>query len=197
MCVFECMMCKETKYKFSCTHELQRPKQQYVIGMHFIVHTYRTHRISWLCPYNKISENAAVPKQLFFLILPCLPPYVSHWMLKWKNSQLGVERKPITQDMEAMLWEKGIFSVESCKWLLNDVYFSMFLGWRSCNEHRSLDVKQFRLTISDGIDYVEYISRTKFLIISSRNVLMKLNYKVTLQTIVAKSLIQLSSSVWM
>ena len=42
-----------------------------------------------------------------------------------------------------------------------------------------MDVKQFRLTISDGIDYVEYISRTKFLIISSRNVLMKLNYKVT------------------
>ena len=49
---------------------------------------------------------------------------------------LGVERKsaePITRDMEAILWEKGIFSVESCKGLLNVVYFynCKFFGLRS------------------------------------------------------------------
>ena len=78
---------------------------------------------------------------------------------------LGVERKlaePITQDMEAILWEKGIFSVESCKGLLNVVYFynCKFFGLKSGDEHRSLDVEQFRFGISDDIDYVEYIGRT-------------------------------------
>ena len=78
---------------------------------------------------------------------------------------LGVERKlaePITQDMEAILWEKGIFSVESCKGLINVMYFynCKCFGLRSGDEHRSLDVEQFRFCVSDGIDYVEYIGRT-------------------------------------
>ena len=81
---------------------------------------------------------------------------------------LGVERKsaePITRDMEAILWEKGIFSVESCKGLLNVhvVYFYNYCkccGLRSGDEHRSLDVEQFHFGVSDGIDYVEYIGRT-------------------------------------
>ena len=84
---------------------------------------------------------------------------------------LGVERKsaePITQDMEAILWEKGIFSVESCKGLLNVVYFynCKFFGLRSGDEHRSLDVEQFRFCVSDGIDYVEYIGRTSKTLLS-------------------------------
>ena len=65
---------------------------------------------------------------------------------------LGVERKsaePITRDMEAILWEKGIFSVESCKGLLNVVYFynCKFFGLRSGDEHRSLNVEHLFLVV--------------------------------------------------
>ena len=65
---------------------------------------------------------------------------------------LGVERKSaelITRDMEVILWEKSIFSVESSKGLLNVVYFYnfKFFGLRSGDEHHSLDVEHFFLVV--------------------------------------------------
>ena len=77
------------------------------------------------------------------------------------------ERKsaePITRDMEATLWEKGVFSRNSAQGLLNIVYFynCKVFGLRAGDEHRNLNVEQFRFGVSndDGSEYLEFVGRS-------------------------------------
>lgn len=73
----------------------------------------------------------------------------------------GIGKKcaePITRDMERVLWEKGVFCRNSAVGLLNVVYFynCKLFGLRAGDEHRGLNVEQFRFG-KDEDEYLEFI----------------------------------------
>ena len=73
------------------------------------------------------------------------------------------QAQPITPEMEATLWEKGIFSRETSKGLLNVVfwYSCKLFGLRAADEHRDLKVSQFIIGDNDaGHRYLRYVGKT-------------------------------------
>ena len=53
---------------------------------------------------------------------------------------------PVTQDMETVFWEKGIFGTSTSEGLLNTVYYynCKLFGLRAGDEHRNLDAEQYK-----------------------------------------------------
>ena len=73
------------------------------------------------------------------------------------------QAQPITPEMEATLWDKGIFSRETSKGLLNVVfrYSCKLFGLRAADEHRDLKVSQFIIGDNDaGHHYLRYVGKT-------------------------------------
>ena len=70
--------------------------------------------------------------------------------------------EPITRDMEAKLWDDGLFSRKTGTGLMNIVYFynCKLFGLRAGDEHRSLTVDQYRFGTSDGCEYMEFSGRS-------------------------------------
>ncbi len=72
------------------------------------------------------------------------------------------QAQPISMEMEASLWEKGIFSRKSGDGLLNIVYFynSKLFGLRAGDEHCSLCVEQFCFGEDGSTRYMQFNGRS-------------------------------------
>ena len=78
---------------------------------------------------------------------------------------IGLHKKqaqPITQEMEATLWEKEIFSRNTGRGLLNIVfwYSSKMFGLRAADEHRWLEVEQFTIEADETGRFLRFSGRS-------------------------------------
>ena len=66
------------------------------------------------------------------------------------------QAQPITAEQEHILWEKGLLGTRDAETLVRTVYFynSKAFGLRSREEHRALDVTQFKLRLDEFGRYV-------------------------------------------
>ena len=82
-------------------------------------------------------------------------------------TKLGVgavkrQAQPISASMENTLWEKGIFSLETSRGLLNVVfwYACKLFGLRAADEHKNLEVHQFIIGDDETGHYLRFVGKS-------------------------------------
>ena len=72
------------------------------------------------------------------------------------------QAQPVTPEMENTLWEKGIFSHETSKGLLNVVfwYTCKLFGLRAADEHKRLEVSQFVVGDDETGHFLRFVGKS-------------------------------------
>ena len=73
------------------------------------------------------------------------------------------QAQPISKEMEALLWEKGIFFRTSGKGLMNIIYYYIckLFGLRAGDKYRALCIEQFFFgETEDGFLYMKFTGRS-------------------------------------
>ena len=72
------------------------------------------------------------------------------------------QAQPLSPEMEDTLWECGIFSQNTSRGLLNVVFWygSKMFGLRAADEHRSLEIEQFKIARDDSGKYLRFSGRS-------------------------------------